>query len=77
MSDYPKLDELFEAIIKDCYDYLYNHSNEEAKNSIHKLLELKKDKPENEWKAYVVFCSINIMEPSSDESKIRLSNYQQ
>ena len=35
MSNYPKLDELFEAIIKDCYDYLYNHSDGGAKNSIH------------------------------------------
>jgi hypothetical protein len=68
MSDYPKLDELFEVIIKDSYDYLYNHSNEETKNSIHKLLELKKDTPEIERKTYVVFCSINKMEPSSDEN---------
>ena len=68
MSNYPKLDELFEAIIKDCYDYLYKHSEKEVKNSIHKLLELKKDKPEIERKAYVVFCSINNMEPSSDDN---------
>ena len=30
MSDYPKLDELFEAIVKDCYDYLYNHFNKKT-----------------------------------------------
>ena len=68
MSNYPKLDELFEATIKDCYDYLYKHSEEEVKNSIHKLLESKKDKPKIKRKAYVVLCSTNNMEPSSNDN---------
>ena len=46
MSNYPTLNELCEAIINDCYDYLERHADEKTKSSIVKLLENIKEKPE-------------------------------
>ena len=71
MVTYPMLNELYEAIIKDCYDYLESNSDGDVKKSIIRLLENEKDKPEIAQKLYVVLCSVKNMEPSvNDNSSI-------
>ena len=67
MSSYPTLKELFKAIIKDCYDYLFSHSEGKAKESIIRLLDYNKNKDEIIKKSYVVLCSIKSEIPSEEE----------
>ena len=55
MSSYPTLKELFKAIIKDCYDYLFSHSEGKAKESVIRLLDYNKNKDEIIKKSYVFF----------------------
>ena len=67
MPNYPTLEELFKAIIKDCYDYLFSHTEDKAKESIIKLLDYNKNKDEIIQKSYVVLCSIIYENPSEGE----------
>ena len=67
MMNYPKLNELCEAFMKDCYDYILRNSDEENKNEIKKLLEENKDKSEIIQKSYVIFSSVENKKPSKDE----------
>ena len=67
MSSYPKIEQLFNAIIEDCYNYLSAHAIESAKESIEMLKEKIKDKTEIIKKAYVVFCSIGNEKPKKEE----------
>ena len=43
MSKYPKLIELYEAVIKDCYNYYLKKHTEEAKNymKLHEIIQNK------------------------------------
>ena len=66
MSNYPTIEKLFNAIIKDCYDYLFSHTDDKAKESITKLFDYNKDKDEIIQKSYIVLCSI-IYEKASEE----------
>ena len=66
MSNYPTIEKLFNAIIKDCYDYLFSHTNDKARESITKLFDYNKDKDEIIQKSYIVLCSI-IYEKASEE----------
>lgn len=63
MSSYPKIEQLFNAIIEDCYNYLLDKADNSTKKSIESLKETIKDKPETIKKAYVVFCSIGNEKP--------------
>ena len=67
MSSYPTLEQLFQAIIEDCFDYLFTHSEGQAKESITKLKEYNQDKAEIIKKSYVVICSMNNEKPSEGE----------
>ena len=58
MSNYPKLSELYESIIIDCYNFLVKISSEGTKSSIDVLLEYVKDAPKINQMAYVLFCSV-------------------
>ena len=66
MSNYPTIEKLFNAIIKDCYDYLFSHTDDKARESITKLFDYNKDKDEIIQKSYIVLCSI-IYEKASEE----------
>ena len=66
MSSYPKIDQLFNAIIEDCYNYLLANSTNPVKESIESLKETIKDKAEIIKKAYVVFCSIGNEKPKKE-----------
>ena len=66
MSNYPTIEKLFNAIITDCYDYLFSHTDDKAKESITKLFDYNKDKDEIIQKSYIVLCSI-IYEKASEE----------
>ena len=66
MSNYPTIKKLFNAIIKDCYDYLFSHTDDKARESITKLFDYNKDKDEIIQKSYIVLCSI-IYEKASEE----------
>ena len=46
MSSYPKIDQLFKAIIEDCYNYLLANATDSVLQSIESLKEKIKDKPE-------------------------------
>ena len=63
MSSYPKIEQLFNAIIEDCYNYLLDKADNSTKESIESLKETIKDKAEIIKKAYVVFCSIGNEKP--------------
>ena len=63
MSSYPKIEQLFNAIIEDCYNYLLDKADNSTKKSIESLKETIKDKAETNKKAYVVFCSIGNEKP--------------
>ena len=67
MYSYPTIEELFKAIIKDCYDYLFTHTEDKAKESIIKLIDYNKNKDEIIQKSYVVLCSIKYEKPSEGE----------
>ena len=56
MSNYPTIEKLFNAIIKDCYDYLLSHTDDKARESITKLFDYNKDKDEIIQKSYIVLC---------------------
>ena len=56
MSNYPTIEKLFNAIIKDCYDYLFSHTDDKARESITKLFDYNKDKAEIIQKSYIVLC---------------------
>ena len=66
MSKYPKLIELYEAVIEDCYNYYMKNHTENAKNYM-KLLEINKNKDEIIKKSFIVSCSINNIEQSEAE----------
>ena len=66
MSNYPTIEKLFNAIIKDCYDYLFSHTDDKARESITKIFDYNKDKDEIIQKSYIVLCSI-IYEKASEE----------
>ena len=66
MSSYPKIEQLFNAIIEDCYNYLLDKAVNSTKKSIESLKETIKDKPETIKKAYVVFCSIGMKSPKKE-----------
>jgi hypothetical protein len=63
MSSYPKIEELFNALIEDCYNYLLDKAENSTKESIESFKESIKDKAEIIKKAYVVFCSIGNEKP--------------
>ena len=63
MSSYPNIDQLFKAIIEDCYNYLLANATDSVLHSIESLKETIKDKPEIIKKAFVVFCSIGNEKP--------------
>ena len=46
MSSYPKIEQLFNAIIEDCYNYLLEKAENSTKESIKSLKETIKDKAE-------------------------------
>ena len=46
MSSYPNIDQLFKAIIEDCYNYLLANAIDSVLQSIESLKETIKDKPE-------------------------------
>ena len=63
MSSYPKIEQLFNATIEDCYNYLLDKADNSTKESIESLKGTIKDKPETIKKAYVVYCSIGNEKP--------------
>ena len=63
MSSYPKIEQLFNAIIEDCFNYLLDKADNLTKQSIESLIETIKDKAETIKKAYVVYCSIGNEKP--------------
>ena len=63
MSSYPKIEQLFNATIEDCYNYLLDKADNSTKESIESLKGTIKDKEETIKKAYVVYCSIGNEKP--------------
>ena len=66
MSKYPKLIELYEAVVEDCYNYFLKNHAEDAKNYL-QLLEINKNKDEIIKKSFIVSSSINNIEKSEDD----------
>ena len=65
MSNYPKLNELLEAVIKDCNNYLDSNSDPETKKSFPNILKKVENLPEIAQTAYLIFCSCKSNIPSS------------
>ena len=63
MASFPKLSELIEAFVNDCYDFLIQYSDESTKKSIDNVLEQVKQKDELYKKLYVIYCSIFPFDP--------------
>ena len=54
MASFPKLSELIEAFVNECYDFLVQYSDESTKKSIDNVLEQVKQKDELYKKLYVI-----------------------
>ena len=65
MASFPKLSELIEAFVNDCYDFLIQYSDESTKKSIDNVLEQVKQKDELYKKLYVIYCSIFPFDPKN------------
>ena len=66
MASFPKLSELIEAFVNDCYDFLIQYSDESTKKSIDNVLEQVKQKDELYKKLYVIYCSIFPFDPKNE-----------
>ena len=66
MASFPKLSELIEAFVNDCYDFLVQYSDESTKKSIDNVLEQVKQKDELYKKLYVIYCSIFPFDPKNE-----------
>ena len=67
MNDAHNIDELYETIIKDCYDFLEKYSSPETMISINKLKELNKSQSEILQKSYIILGTILNEQPSNNQ----------
>ena len=69
MNSLPKLNELSAAIMKDCYNFLDQNSDEFTKKAINDILKNVDIKDEIIRKSYIVLCSVNSFETINDKDK--------
>ena len=67
MENYSKLEEVYNAVVNDCYDFLYNFSDKQAKESIDLIYKSDQNGADRDKKIYVLQSSLSTVKVTDYE----------